>query len=83
MVFMAKQHDVTIYSTQTCQYCHMAKDWLAKRGIAFKDVDVGNDQKAAMEMIGKSGQMGVPVIDFDGKIIVGFDQRALAAAAEA
>ena len=80
---MAKEHDVTVYSTQTCQYCHMVKDWLAKKGIKFKNIDVGTDQKAAMEMIEKSGQMGVPVIIFDNKVIIGFDQRALAAAAEA
>jgi glutaredoxin len=61
----------------------MVKDWLAKKGIPYKDIDVGSDQKAAMEIIEKSGQMGVPVIDFDGKIIVGFDQRALIQALEA
>jgi glutaredoxin 3 len=80
---MAKEHSVTVYSTKTCQYCHMVKDWLTKKGVAFKEVDVGADQKAAMEMIEKSGQMGVPVIEFDGKIIVGFDQRALLAAVDA
>jgi glutaredoxin-like YruB-family protein len=81
MVPMAKEHKVTVYSTKTCQYCHMVKDWLKKKGIAFSEIDVGTDQKAAMEMIEKSGQMGVPVIDFNGKIIIGFDQRALLQAA--
>ncbi len=80
---MPKSHDVTVYSTNTCPYCVMAKDWLKKKGIAYKEVDVGSDAKAAEEMMDKSGQMGVPVIDFGGKIIVGFDQRALIAAAGA
>ncbi len=80
MIFMATEHKVTVYSTKTCQYCHMVKDWLKKKGVPYKEIDVGSDQKAAMELVEKSGQMGVPVIDFDGKIIVGFDQRALLAA---
>ena len=73
----SKEHKVTVYSTQTCPYCVMAKEWLKKHDVPYKDVDVGADEKAAQEMIDKSGQMGVPVIDFDGKIIVGFDQHAL------
>ncbi len=72
--------NVTVYSTRTCPYCHMAKDFLAEKKIAFKDVDVGSDQKAAEEMVKKSGQMGVPVIEIDGKIIVGFDKPAIEAA---
>jgi glutaredoxin-like YruB-family protein len=68
---------VIVYSTQTCPYCVMAKDFLKENKIAFRDVDVGADEKAAQEMIDKSGQMGVPVIDVDGKIIVGFDREAL------
>jgi glutaredoxin-like YruB-family protein len=77
---MATEHNVTIYTTKTCQYCHMVKDWLKKKGIPYREIDVGADQKAATEMVEKSGQMGVPVIEFDGKIIIGFDQRALLAA---
>jgi glutaredoxin 3 len=72
---MAKK--VTVYSTQTCPYCHMAKDFLKDLKVAFKDVDVGADSVAAQEMVDKSGQMGVPVIDVDGKIIVGFDREAI------
>jgi len=77
----AKPHKVTVYSTASCPYFVMAKDWLKKRGIPYRDVDVGADEKAAQEMVDKSGQMGVPVIEFDGKIIVGFDKHALAEAA--
>jgi glutaredoxin len=54
----------------------MAKDFLKQNKIEFRDADVGADSKAAQEMIEKSGQMGVPVIDIDGKIIVGFDKPA-------
>jgi len=55
----------------------MAKEFLKKNNIEFEDIDVSKDQKAAQEMIEKSGQMGVPVIDIDGKIIVGFNINAI------
>jgi len=71
---------VTIYSTKTCPYCRMAKDYLKSKNINFKDFDVGSDKEAAKEMIKKSGQMGVPVLDINGKIIVGFDKEAIDAA---
>ncbi len=70
-------HNVTVYSTPTCPYCHMAKDFLKKNGVKYSDVDVSADQKKAEEMVKKSGQMGVPVIDIDGKIIVGYDLPAI------
>lgn len=68
---------ITVYSTPTCPYCHKLKDFLTKQKVAFKDVDVSKDRTAAQEMIQKSGQLGVPVSDIDGKIIVGFDTDAL------
>jgi len=71
---------VTIYSTPTCPYCKLAKDFLTKHKVAFTNIDVSADTEKAQEMIKKSGQMGVPVIEVDGKIIVGFDQKKLAAA---
>lgn len=67
-------HDITIYSTPTCSWCQAAKDYLYKREIEFEDVDVSADMGRAMEMVEKSGQQGVPVIDIDGEIIVGFDR---------
>ena len=67
-------HDITIYSTPTCSWCQAAKDYLLKREIEFEDVDVSADMGRAMEMVEKSGQQGVPVIDIDGEIIVGFDR---------
>jgi len=70
----------TVYSTQTCPWCKKVKDYLTEKGIAFEDKDVAADQEAAQEMIKKSGQMGVPVIDVEGTVIIGFDQQALDAA---
>lgn len=68
---------VKIYSTTTCPYCDMAKKYLGQKGVAYTDVNVGTDAEAAKEMVQKSGQMGVPVIDFDGNIIVGFNRSAI------
>jgi len=68
---------VIVYSTPTCPYCHMVKNFLAQNNIPFEDIDVSFDQRAAQEMIQKSGQMGVPVIDIDGQIVVGFDKGRL------
>lgn len=70
-------HSVTIYSTPTCPYCKMAKEFCTENKIEFTEVDVAADDKAAQSMIEKSGQMGVPVIEIDGKIIVGFDKDAM------
>ena len=64
---------VKIYSTDSCPFCVDAKDFLKKNKIKFEDVNVNKDKKAAIEMIHKSGQTGVPVIDVDGEIIIGFD----------
>lgn len=63
---------IIVYSTPTCHYCTMAKNYLTKMGVSYQDINVGIDRVAAQEMIRKSGQMGVPVIDIDGQIIVGF-----------
>ena len=65
---------VTVYSTTRCPWCTRVKDFLKENKIAFKDVNVENNEKAAQEMIDKSGQMGVPVLDIDGTIIVGFNE---------
>jgi glutaredoxin 3 len=69
--------NVIIYSTPTCPYCKLAKEFLKEREISFKDIDVASDSAAANEMVKKSGQMGVPVIDIDGQIIVGWNKGAL------
>lgn len=72
---MAKS--VKVYSTATCPYCKMTKDFLTEHNVPFEAVDVGQDRKAAQEMVEKSGQMSVPVIDIDGKVLVGFDKKAI------
>ncbi len=68
---------VKVYSTQTCPYCNMVKEFLTNKGVEFEDVDVSVNHEAAQEMIKKSGQTGVPQIEINGKIIVGFDKEAL------
>ncbi len=68
---------VTVYSTPTCPYCIRAKQFLKDNNIGFEDFDVSTDQEKAQEMIDKTGQMGVPVIEIDGEIIVGFDKDTI------
>lgn len=63
---------ITVYSTPTCHYCTMAKDYFTKMGVVYEDKNVGQDRVAAQEMIAKSGQMGVPVVDIGGEIVIGF-----------
>ncbi len=72
---MAKK--VIVYSTRTCPWCVKAKEFLTSKKVKFEDVKVDEDRAKAEEMIEKSGQMGVPVIDIDGTIIVGFDREAI------
>ena len=68
---------VIIYSTPTCHFCHMAKDFLKEHKIEFKDIDVSIDHEKAKEMVKKTGQMGVPVIEIDDEIVIGFDKDKL------
>ncbi len=83
LVQMAQKHTVRIWSTSGCPWCHKTKEWLKARNIEFTDINVDSDQKAAAEMIEKSGQRGVPVIEIDGKkIIIGFNEPALKKALE-
>ncbi len=72
--------NVTIYTTQTCHFCHAAKEFFNLNNIKFTEKDVSNNQEFQKEAISKSGQMGVPVIDIDGEIIVGFDKPKLSKA---
>ncbi len=71
---------VTVYSTNSCPWCVKAKDFLKDNKVAFKEVNVAEDPKGLQDMEEKSGQRGVPVIDANGTIIVGFDRDALKAA---
>ncbi len=68
---------VTIYTTPTCVYCKMAKEFFKKNNVEYQELDVANDDAAREAMIQKSHQMGVPVIDVGGEIIVGFDRTEL------
>lgn len=68
------QPHVIVFSTPTCSFCNMAKKYFREKGIKFKDVDVSRDPAAARDMVRRSGQQGVPVIDIGGKIVVGFDR---------
>jgi glutaredoxin-like YruB-family protein len=68
------QPKVVVFSTPTCSYCNMAKSYFREKGITFTDIDVSRDQAAARDMVRRSGQMGVPVIDIGGKIVVGFNR---------
>lgn len=69
---------VTVYSTPTCVFCKMAKAYFTEHNVQFEEKNVMTDIPAQEEMIKKSGQLGVPVIDIDGKIIVGFDKSKIA-----
>lgn len=68
------QTRVIVFSTPTCSFCNMAKKYFREKGIKFNDVDVSKDPAAARDMVRRSGQQGVPVIDIGGKIVVGFDR---------
>ncbi len=74
--------NVTVYSTPTCPWCSVVKKFLKENNVEFQEVNVASDKKAAKEMVEKSGQMGVPVTDVDGEIIVGFNKQALKQALE-
>jgi len=69
--------NVTIYTTPSCVYCKMSKAFFEQNNIKYEEKDVTTDDKAREKMIEESGQMGVPVIDIDGKLVVGFDKAKL------
>jgi len=68
---------VTIYTTPSCSYCRVAKDYFRQHGVPFTEFNVAADPRRADEMLRRSGQMGVPVIDVNGRIIVGFNQSEI------
>ena len=68
---------VLIYSTTTWPWCTKVKDYLDSKNVSYEDYDVGQDREKAMEMVNKSGQQGVPVLDIEGDIVVGFDQKSI------
>ncbi len=68
---------IKVYSTPSCPWCARTKQYLSSKRIPYIDYDVSRDRNAAMEMIRKSGQQGVPVIDINGNIVVGFDKERI------
>ena len=68
---------VKVYSTPTCPWCIKIKEFLKENNIEFEEIDVSKDQKAGMELMLKTSQMGVPVLDIDGKIVSAFDKEKL------
>ncbi len=71
---------VKVYSTPTCPFCIQTKRFLKDNNVEFEDIDVSKDHEKAQEMMDKTGQMGVPVLDVNGKIIIGFDRDAISSA---
>lgn len=69
--------NVSVYSTRSCHYCTMVKDYLREKKVTFIEFDVGADRRRADEMVRKSGQMGVPVVEINGKVIVGFKKAEI------
>lgn len=70
-------NQVTIYTTPTCVWCNRAKSYLRDHNISYVEKDVSRDRAAATEMIRKTNQMGVPVLDINGSVIIGFDQHGI------
>lgn len=68
---------VKVYSTSTCPYCVTLKEYLKEHDVEFEDIDVSQDEKAKDEMVKKSSQMGVPVVDINGEIVIGFDKEKI------
>lgn len=68
---------VRVFSTSSCVYCVTLKDFLKENKVEFEEIDVSYDEKAQKEMIEKSGQMGVPVIEINGEIVIGFDRAKI------
>lgn len=72
---MAKK--VQIYTTDTCHFCHLAKEFFKANNVDYEEINVTRDVAKQQEMINKSGQMGVPIIDVGGEIVIGFNERKL------
>ena len=68
---------VKMYTTPTCHYCHALKEFFKEKKVEFTEIDVTKDEALVQELVDKSGQMGVPVVDIDGKIVIGFDQEKI------
>ena len=76
---MSQEKVVKVYSTEACPWCKKAKAFLSENSVPFTDLNVAEDKEAREEMIKNSGQMGVPVIDIDGQIIIGYNEAEIKA----
>ena len=74
---MVKQHKIILFTTPTCSYCRIAKQHFKQHRIRFKEIDVTKDERAAKDMVRRTGQQGVPVILIDNKPFVGFDKNKI------
>jgi glutaredoxin 3 len=72
-----QNHKITVYSTEFCKYCHMMKEYLTEKGFEYESIDIGKDAAQAQIVRDKSGQLGVPVTEIDGHIVVGYDPDAV------
>ena len=79
-MYMNTNPSVTVYSAEWCGFCHMAKQYLDKLEVTYTDKDVDRDGEALKEAVEKSGQRGIPVLDINGEIIIGFDRPKIDAA---
>lgn len=70
-------NNIKVYTTNTCPWCTKVKNYLRSNNVNYEEVNVGLNRGAAMEMVTKSGQMGVPVLDINGSIVVGFDKNKI------
>lgn len=68
---------VKLFTTPACPYCHTLREFLKEKGVAFEEIDVSKDEKARDDMIKRSGQMAVPVVEIDGQMIIGFDREKI------
>lgn len=68
---------VTIYSTPTCVYCKSLKEYLARNNVQYQEIDVASDEKELEKMVAISGQMGVPVVEIEGDVVIGFDKEKI------
>lgn len=73
----ARRHRVLVFTTPTCPWCTRAKTYLKQRGVPFKEIDVSRDAAAARDLVRRTGQMGVPVVEIDGRPVVGFDRSRI------
>jgi glutaredoxin 3 len=72
-------NEITVYTTNTCPYCTMVKNFLDQQGLEYKEINVQNDQKEAQKLVATTGQMGVPQVNVNGKWVIGFDPNTIMA----